>query len=142
MNQCKQCGATLPEDSQYCLQCGTENKPNSTSQSQKELDFLKPSLLGGLAMGVLSSLPLIAYGNILCCLWVQAGGGLTTWLLNKQRPGGLKYGDGAFGGVFSGIIGAFVATLISIPIQMLTLTSENIAQVRARFDQIQGMSPA
>jgi len=24
MNQCKQCGATLPENAQYCLQCGTE----------------------------------------------------------------------------------------------------------------------
>jgi len=140
--KCKQCGATLPEDSQYCLQCGTENKPSMASQPQKELDFLKPALLGGLAMGVLSSLPLIALLNVVCCLWVQAGGGLTTWLLNKQRPGGLKYGDGAFGGVFSGLIGAFVATIISIPVQMIAFSPERIAQLQAQFGQIQGMPPA
>jgi len=142
MNQCKQCGATLPEDSQYCLQCGTENKPGSTSQPQRELDFLKPALLGGLAMGVLSSLPLISFLNVICCLWVQAGGGLSTWLLNKQRPGGLKYGDGAFGGVFSGLIGAFLSTIISIPVQMIAFTPERIAQLQTQFGQIQGMPPA
>jgi len=142
MNQCKQCGATLPEDSQYCLQCGSENKPGSTSQPQKELDFLKPSLIGGLALGVLSAIPYILMVNVLCCFWVLGGGGLTTWLLNQQRPGGLKYGDGAFGGVFSGLIGAFVATLISIPVQMLTLTPERVAQVQAQFDQVPQMPPA
>jgi len=67
---------------------------------------------------------------------------VTTWFLNKQRPGGLKYGDGAFGGVFSGLIGAFVATLVSIPIEILTLTPENIARVQATFDQFPQMSPA
>ena len=139
MNQCKQCGATLPEDSQYCLQCGTENKPSSVSQPQKELDFLKPALLGGLAMGVLSSIPFISLLNVVCCLWVQAGGGLTTWLLNKQRPGGLKYGDGAFGGVFGGLIGALVATIISIPVQMIAFTPERIDAIQRQFG---GMPPA
>jgi hypothetical protein len=93
-------------------------------------------------MGVLSSIPLVSFLNVVCCLWVQAGGGLATWLLNKQRPGGLKYGDGAFGGVFSGLIGAFVATLISIPIQIIAFTPERIAQIQAQFGQIQGMPPA
>lgn len=132
----------MPEDSQYCLQCGTENKPATASSPERELDFLKPALLGGLALGALSALPFVSALNVLCCLWVQLGGALTTWLLNKQRPGGLSYGDGAFGGVFSGLIGAFVATIISIPVQMIMLTPESIAAVQRTLDQIQGMTPA
>ena len=137
MSQCKQCGATLPEDSRYCLQCGTANSPgvNRLAEPVKELDFLKPSLLGGLALAVLSALPLISAGNILCCLWAQAGGGLSVWLLNKQRPGGLNYSDGALGGVLSGLIGAIITTVISIPIQMLVFTPETIAEMRAQFEK-------
>ena len=90
---------------------------------------------GGLALGILSSIPVISAGNVLCCLWVQAGGGLAAWFLNKQRPGGLKYGDGAFGGVFSGLIGAFVATLISIPVQILMFTPERIAEFKRNLNR-------
>src|SRR5215510_4771252 len=111
MSQCKECGATLPENSRFCLQCGTENRPSDGGppQPERELDFFKPAITGGLLLGVLSSIPLLSALNFLCCLWVQAGGGLATYLLDKQRPGRLKYSDGAFVGVFSGLIGAFVA---------------------------------
>jgi uncharacterized membrane protein YeaQ/YmgE (transglycosylase-associated protein family) len=137
MNQCKQCGATLPENTQYCLQCGTEvPRDPLAAQPQGDLEFLKPALTGGLFLGVLSAIPLIGSLNIICCLWAQAGGGLATWLLNKQRPGTLKYGDGAFAGVISGLIGAFVATLITIPIELVMLTPEAAAQIQARMSQV------
>jgi hypothetical protein len=138
MNQCKQCGATLPEDSRYCLQCGTENTPSSVSATpQGELDFLKPAITGGLALGVLSAIPLLNYVNACCCLWAQGGGALATWLLNKQRPGGLKYSDGALGGVLSGLIGAFVATVVNIPIQMIFLTPEAVEAFKTQLQQAQ-----
>jgi hypothetical protein len=57
--------------------------------------------------------------------------------LNKQRPGGINYSDGALGGVLSGLIGAILTTLISIPIQILVFTPEAIAQMRAQFEQAQ-----
>jgi len=138
MNQCKQCGATLPEDSRFCLQCGTENTPPLASTApQGDLDFLRPAITGGLALGVLSSIPFINYLNACCCLWAQAGGALAAWLLNSQRPGMLKYSDGALGGVLSGLIGAFVATVISIPVQMLLITPEAVEQARAQLQQAQ-----
>ena len=137
MNQCKQCGATLPQDSRFCLQCGTENLPGNSLLPEKELDFLKPSAIGGFALGVLSALPFISAINIICCLWAQAGGGLTVWLLNKQRPGGVKYSDGALGGVLAGLIGAIIATIISIPIQMLVFTEEFVAQTKTQLEQLQ-----
>ena len=137
MNQCKECGATLPEDSRFCLQCGTENKPSQSRSSvpEKDLDFLRPAITGGLALGVLSSIPLIGSLNCVFCLWAQAGGGLAAWLLNMQRPGGLKYSDGAFGGVFSGLIGAIVATVINIPVQMLVMTPERVADVERSMEE-------
>lgn len=142
MNQCKQCGASLAENTQYCLQCGTEVRGGQTvAPPERELDFLKPSITGGLFLGVLSSIPFIGSLNVICCLWAQAGGGLAAWLLDKQRPGGLKYGDGAFGGVISGLIGAFVNTIIGIPIQLLLFTPEAYATVQERMAQMP-MSPA
>jgi hypothetical protein len=107
----------------------------------QELDFLKPALLGGLTLGVLSAVPIIQLGNCIFCLWAQAGGGLAAWLLDKQRPGGLKYGDGAFAGVISGLIGAFVTTLAAIPIEMITLTPERVAQLQTQIEQVP-ISPA
>ena len=143
MNQCRQCGATLPENSQYCLQCGTEvPRGQLAAQPEGELEFLKPAVTGGLFLGVLSAVPLIGGLNVICCLWAQAGGALGAWLLNKQRPGTLKYGDGAFVGLISGLIGAFVATLITIPIELVMLTPETAAQIRERMSQVPNMSPA
>jgi len=133
MNQCKQCGATLPEDSRFCLQGGTENTPASgRAAPQAELDFLKPAIMGGLALGVLSSIP---YVSTCCCLWAAGGGALSAWLLQKQRPGGLKYSDGALGGLLGGLIGAFVATVISIPIQMVLLTPQAVDAMKAQLQQ-------
>ena len=142
MSQCRQCGASLPENSQYCLQCGTEIRDRqSPAPPETELEFLKPAATGGLLLGVLSALPFISSLNIICCLWAQLGGGLATWFLNKQRPGGLKYGDGAFGGVISGLIGAFVATLISIPVQLVLFTAESYAQLQEFLARFPTMNP-
>jgi hypothetical protein len=143
MSLCKECGATLPENSRYCLQCGTEATgdagPNLRTQAQPELDFLKPALAGGLALGILSSIPIVNFANCICCLWVLAGGGLTAYLLNQQRPGRLTYGDGAFGGVIAGLVGAVVATIISIPVTWIMAGS--IAAQRAQMETIFNQNP-
>jgi hypothetical protein len=138
MNQCRECGARLAEDSRFCLQCGTENKTSDSRSSvpEKDLDFLRPAITGGLALGVLSSIPIIGALNVVCCLWAHVGGGLAAWLLNNQRPGGLKYSDGAFGGVFSGLIGAIVATVINVPVQMLVMTPERVADMEQSLRQM------
>ena len=122
---CSQCGTELPEQARFCLQCGSPvpisvEPPAQPAQPLPELDFVQPAVAGGIFLGLLSSLPFISAGNCLCCMWVLGGGGIATLLLMKQRPnGGITFGDAAFGGVMSGLIGAIVATLVSIPIRLI-----------------------
>ena len=119
---CNQCGKELPPEARYCLHCGTP-APEVTGQVPSphlpELEFKHPALAGGLFLGLLSSLPIVSAGNCVCCMWILGGGGIATFYLLQQRPGGISYGDAAFGGVMSGLFGAVVATLVSIPIRLL-----------------------
>ena len=92
---------------------------------------LQPSLLGGLFIGVLSALPVISAGNCLCCLWVVAGGALAAYLLQQNQDWPIEAGDGAIVGLMAGLAGAVVASLLSIPIQMLMgpMTADMFRQI-------------
>jgi zinc-ribbon domain len=122
VKQCKQCGANLPDESRFCLQCGTpvQLEPSTKQNAAQELDFIQPALAGGMFLGFFSSLPLISAGNALCCMWVLLGGGIGVVLLTRQRPSGITYGDGAFVGVLSGLFGAIVGTVVQIPVQIIS----------------------
>jgi hypothetical protein len=125
---CKQCGAELPEQARFCLQCGVhvqppEPNPVPSTEPSRGLDFMQPALAGGMFLGLLSSLPIINMGNCLCCAWVLGGGAIATLLLAKQKPSGpsgITPGDGAFVGVLSGLFGALVATVVSIPVRLIS----------------------
>ena len=100
------------------MQCGTsvERPPNSAGGTHANLEFVQPALVGGLLLGLLSSIPIVQAGF---GVWILSGGALTVHLLLKQRPTGIGYGDGAFGGVLSGFVGAIVATLMLIPSKLI-----------------------
>ena len=70
-------------------------------------------------MGVLSALPIISAGNVCCCLWVVSGGVVAAYILQQNQATALTPGDGAIIGLLSGIVGAFVYLLLSIPITLL-----------------------
>jgi uncharacterized membrane protein YeaQ/YmgE (transglycosylase-associated protein family) len=76
--------------------------------------MLQPAFWGGLFIGVLSALPLVKFGNVCCCLWVVAGGVLAAWLAQSNQPQPLRAADGALLGLMAGVIGALIATPISI----------------------------
>ena len=67
----------------------------------------QPALLGGLFIGVLSSLPLINVANC-CCLWVISGGVLVTYLQQQAKPTPVETGDAVIGGLLAGLIGAVI----------------------------------
>jgi len=148
--QCNQCGADLPEEARFCLQCGAPVQRTDPEESPlgarpegpaPELDFIQPALAGGTFLGVLSTLPLM---NCLCCLWVLGGGGLATYMLSKQQPGRrLTYGDGAFVGVLSGLFGAIIATVIWIPLKIISARflptqQEQIDQILRNMPEMEG----
>jgi hypothetical protein len=103
-----------------------------TEKPQEELNFLKPAISGGVFLGVLATIPFV---NLGCCLWLLGGGARAAFLLNRQRPGGLKPGDGALVGVMSGLVGTAVSTILSIPIQTLQYTPAAVAQLREQLTQ-------
>jgi hypothetical protein len=82
---------------------------------QTSLHFVQPAITGGVLLGILSSLPIVSQVNLIFGAWILAGGALTARLVSRQRPSGISYGDGAYGGVLSGVFGAVVATLMLIP---------------------------
>jgi hypothetical protein len=67
----------------------------------------QPALLGGLFIGVLSSLPMVNLANC-CCLWVIAGGVLVTYLQQQAKPVPVETGDAAIGGLIAGLVGAVI----------------------------------
>jgi ABC-type phosphate transport system permease subunit len=73
------------------------------------------ALLGGVAIGILSALPVINLANC-CCAWILFGGGLAAYLMQQNHPEPIMIGDGAIVGLLAGVIGAFVWLIVSVPI--------------------------
>ncbi len=92
--------------------------------------MIQPALLGGVAMGVLSALPVINIANC-CCAWILFGGGLAAYLMQQGRPTPISAGDGALVGMLAGVIGAVVWTVVSIPLQALLLPWQTAMMNRA-----------
>jgi hypothetical protein len=92
----------------------------------------QPALLGGLFIGVLSSLPIV---SACCCLWVIAGGFLTVYLQRQSAPSaGRNTAEAVLGGLVAGLVGA----VISVAVQGLMTTVGGdalIAEMEAAFDQ-------
>src|SRR5687768_14940548 len=81
---------------------------------------LQPALLGGLLIGVLSALPFVSIVNGCCCLWVIAGGVLTSYLLQERSPVAIDAGGAAVSGLQAGMIGAIVAAVLGAAVTFLT----------------------
>jgi hypothetical protein len=89
---------------------------------------LKPALLGGLIVGVLSAIPFI---NYCCCIWTLGGGALAAYLYIKSSPTPVKMGDGAMVGGLAGVVGAIIYLILGLPIAIffgMAAMEENLAR--------------
>jgi hypothetical protein len=77
---------------------------------------LKPALLGGLIVGVLSAIPFI---NYCCCIWSIGGGALAAYLYIKSSPVPVSMGDGAMTGALAGVVGGIIYLILGLPIAIL-----------------------
>ena len=82
--------------------------------------MMQPALIGGVALGVASQIPLLNLLNCACCILVIGGGLLAAFLFFREEPPQAQtpYGDGAILGLLTGVIGAIVGTIVSIPVQL------------------------
>ena len=77
---------------------------------------LKPALVGGVLLGLLSVIPFVSALNLCCCLWAILGGMLASYLYVKNSPTPVSTGDGAVLGALAGLIGALISIVLGIPI--------------------------
>jgi len=80
---------------------------------------LKPALIGGVLLGLLSAIPVVNLVNICCCLWALIGGLLASYIYIKNSPVPARAGDGAILGVLAGLVGAVIVVIIGIPISII-----------------------
>lgn len=82
--------------------------------------MMGPALWGGLAIGLLSALPVVSIGNCCCCLWVVGGGAIAAYLLQANAAEPIALGDGALVGLLSGLFGAVIHTVVAVPVNLMT----------------------
>ncbi len=79
-------------------------------------DKLKPALIGGVILGVLSALPLV---QTCCCIWALVGGLIAANMYIKASPNPVTPADGAIVGAIAGAIGAVLIIVVGIPLQLI-----------------------
>lgn len=84
------------------------------------MNKLKPALIGGVVLGLLSAIPFVNFVNVCCCLWAILGGVLASFLYIKSSPVPVSVGDGAILGAMAGVVGAIISIIIGIPLSLLT----------------------
>jgi hypothetical protein len=81
---------------------------------------LKPALIGGVVLGLLSAIPFVNWVNICCCAWAILGGILASYLYVKNSATPANAGDGAMVGGMAGGVGAAIYIVIGIPLAIFS----------------------
>jgi hypothetical protein len=92
--------------------------------NQEKPEMIQAALIGGVFLGVASALPILEWVNCACCILVIGGGLLASFIYLRDYPSQapqVTYGDGALLGVFTGIVGGLVWTIVEIPLAYLQL---------------------
>jgi hypothetical protein len=97
---------------------------------------LRAAVIGGVVLGLLSGIPYVRLGNVVCCLWVVLGGALASYLYIKRSAVPVNMGEGALIGALAGAIGTFVELIVGVPLTILTGYPENqlIVSLMERVD--------
>ncbi len=81
---------------------------------------LKPAVIGGVVLGLLSAIPFVNFVNVCCCLWAILGGMLASYLYVKNSPTPASAGDGAIVGAIAGAVGAVISLIVGIPLSLVS----------------------
>src|SRR5437764_1071229 len=78
-------------------------------------DKMKPALIGGVILGILSAIPFVNIPNICCCAWAIVGGIIAANIYIKNSPAPVRPGDGAVLGAIAGVIGGVINLIVGVP---------------------------
>lgn len=81
---------------------------------------LKPAVIGGVVLGLLSAIPFVNWVNICCCAWAILGGLLASYLYVRNSATPANAGDGAIVGAIAGGIGAAIYLVLGIPLAIVS----------------------
>jgi hypothetical protein len=84
---------------------------------------VKPAVIGGVVLGLLSAIPFVNFVNICCCAWAIVGGLLASYLYIKNSSTPATAGDGAIVGGIAGAIGAVIYLIVGIPLGLVAGTA-------------------
>ena len=90
---------------------------------------LQPALIGGAALAVASSIPYLKQVNVACCALAIGGGVLAAYLYMKGASPSPKapLGAGLLLGLLTGVFGAIIDTVISVPLALVSSDKGNEA---------------
>lgn len=91
---------------------------------------LKPAIIGGVIVGLLSAIPFVNIPNICCCLWAILGGAVAARMCVTSSATPISTGDGAVVGALSGVVGAAIYIILGIPLAFLTGNVMNGVMIR------------
>jgi hypothetical protein len=103
----------------------------------KEGGMLKPALIGGILLGVLSALTFFNF-SCCCCAWAIGGGVLAAYVYVRESKTMATLGRGVGLGLISGVIGAIVSAIFLIPRLLISKVSI-IDQLRQNIDKVQNV---
>ena len=108
-----------------------------------EARMLKPAVIGGVILGVLSALPFISIFNCICCAWVIIGGVVAAHLYVKDSPVHVTLGRGITLGLLTGVIGTGIYALVSLPLRLImNRAGMNVMeQIKQAMDRIPNLPP-
>ena len=81
---------------------------------------LKPAVIGGVVLGLLSAIPFVNWVNTCCCAWAIVGGILASYIYVKNSATPTNAGDGALVGAMAGGIGAGIYLVLGIPLAIVS----------------------
>ena len=77
-------------------------------------DKLRPALIGGALIGIISAIPIISLINCFCCAGVVIGGIVAVHLYNRNLGGlELTSSEGVVIGLMAGASGALISTILT-----------------------------
>src|SRR5918997_5101787 len=82
-------------------------------------DKMRPAVIGGVVLGVLSAIPFVNMVNMCCCAWAIVGGVLAANMYIKNSTSPVSTGDGAQVGAIAGVVGAVIYLVLGVPLGIM-----------------------